>query len=86
MPLTDITYLFTVQDIFFLTAIGLTIIPDREYRHVKMGARLLLIRPDRSQIEALAKGYSFSHPETLLLGLKLNKNDVPVGTEVWQIN
>jgi hypothetical protein len=56
--------------------------------NLKIGDRIILKRPDSSEIETTIRGFEMGsrHPSgcvPLLLGKELSKQMVPVGTELW---
>lgn len=90
-------FLFTVKEIFSITGRGLVLMPgisdDSDYNIIKTGKQIRLVRPDKSEIFTIITGiewisikgrYQESRP--ILIGKEItNKEDVPIGTEVWLV-
>jgi hypothetical protein len=85
--------LFVVEDTFFIKGRGLVpvpgIVPQAEERF-RVGDPIVLKRPDGSHTEWTIGGLemiSCSPPrprtDVVILLKDLNKEDVPIGTEVW---
>jgi hypothetical protein len=77
------TYLFTVEATFVITDRGVVLYPGFENNSATLGSPIRLIRPDQSIIETQIRGVSFSENHDILIGEKIKKEDVPIGTEVW---
>lgn len=76
-------YLFTVTETYMITRRGLVLWPGLEDKHVLVGAKIMLIRPDKTIIETKVKVITFQWPRDILVESHLTKKDVPIGTEVW---
>lgn len=85
--------LFRVEDRFLIRGRGLVLVPgivaeDRPFREWT-GLRIVLRRPDHSEVEAEIRGIDISTPtppsprRPILVSGDFTKDDVPVGTEVW---
>ena len=84
--------LFVVQDTLAIQGRGLVLIPgilpeaDECFR---VGDPILLRKPDGSaittQIDALELMCSNPHGAVVVMLKKFDKDDVPVGTEVWSV-
>jgi hypothetical protein len=83
-------HLSIVEDIFQITGRGLVVVPgvpgEGNWR-VKIGDAVVLKRPDGTEIATIIRGIEMVRAKRemfpLLLGLELNKTDVPIGTEIW---
>ena len=75
--------LFTVDNTFMITGRGLILTPGLGKNYVKVGAKIKLVRPDKSIIETTIRGISFNENFDILVGANLTKDDIPAGTEVW---
>ena len=84
--------LFTVTDTFVIRGRGLVLFPGiapTENERFRLGDPLQLKRPDGSIIQAEIAGFEYPTPnprrEIAIMLKGINKDDVPVGTEVWSI-
>jgi hypothetical protein len=77
--------LFTVQEIFTLTGMGLILTPGPsiENNSIKIGSKIKLIRPDKSEINTIITGWAWNDRRDIFIESKYSKEDVPIGTEVW---
>ncbi len=88
--------LFVVEDAFFIKGRGLVPVPgivpvdDERYR---VGDPILLKRPDGSCLEWTIGGIEMidctpprQTDDAIILLRGLNKEDVPVGSEVWSVD
>ncbi len=78
-------FLFSVTEQFMITGRGLVLLPGVEYKKVKVGDPIKIIRPDKTSIETTIKGMSFTEVRHINIGNDLTAADVPVGSEVWLI-
>lgn len=86
--------LFTVEDTCLIMGLGLVPVPGiipRGEERFRVGDPILLTRPDGSSLPWQIRGFEFSCGEPprddvhiLLKGL--DKQDVPIGTEVWSFD
>jgi translation elongation factor EF-Tu-like GTPase len=88
--------LFIVEDAFFIKGRGLVtvpgIVPEGDERF-RVGDPILLKRPDGSRLEWTIGGLEMIHctprrqtDDVFILLKGLNKEDVPVGSEVWSVH
>jgi hypothetical protein len=86
--------LFTVTDRFYLPGRGVIpfpgFLPDKNERF-RCGDPLVLKRPDGSEIQTRIGSFEMPNPTpsppVLLVNLlELNKDDVPIGTQVWSVD
>ena len=88
--------LFVVEDAFFIKGRGLIpvpgIVPEGDERY-RVGDPILLKRPDGSRLEWTIGGIEMLHcnpprqaNDVIILLKGLNKEDVPVGSEVWSVD
>ena len=88
--------LFVVEDTFYIKGRGLVpvpgIVPEGEERF-RVGDPIMLKRPDGSCLETTIGGIEMisctpPRPKTdvVILLKGLNKEDVPVGSEVWSVD
>lgn len=79
-------FLFKVEDLFEIKGRGLILVPGLgdKVKFAKIGNKIKLIRPDKSEIEAIISGIAFQRNYDILVD-NLKKEDVPIGTEVWLI-
>ena len=75
--------LFKVEATYPITGKGLILAPGVGDKHVSIGQKIRLIRPDKSEIETIVRGVTFEGNHDILVDEKIKKEDVPIGTEVW---
>jgi len=83
------TFLLTVEDVFCITGRGCAVtagMPDGRFV-LKIGAGVVLKRPDGSEVETTVRGVHLGNqgsgaPISILLA-DVTKADVPIGTELW---
>jgi hypothetical protein len=85
------SFLYNVADRFLITGRGVIIVARQEDLRSQgpgslVGKKIRLIRPDKTEIETHVSGQVFEHPWDIVLPPNIEKNDVPVGTEVWVID
>jgi hypothetical protein len=88
--------LFVVEDTFYIKGRGLVPIPGiliQDEERFRVGDPLLFQRPDGSCLEWKIGGIEMIHAtpprprnEVVFLLKDLNKEDVPIGTEVWSVD
>jgi hypothetical protein len=69
-----------------LSGQGLLLIPGLSDKYISVGSKILLIKPDKTKIRTIIKGISSAGERGILIGDNLNKDDIPIGTEVWLDN
>lgn len=76
--------LFKVENQFLVTR-GLILTPGLgdSVNFVTTGAKIRLVRPDKSELITTIKGITFEGNHDILISSEFSKEDVPVGTEVW---
>jgi translation elongation factor EF-Tu-like GTPase len=84
--------LSVVEDVFQISGRGSVVvvpgIPREGDWHIKTGDPLTLKRPDGTAASTVVRGIEMASPPhphfiPILLGLRLTKDDVPIGTELW---
>ncbi len=77
--------LFKVENQFVITGRGLMLTPGLgdNIKYVTTGAKIKLIRPDKSEVITTVKGITFEGNHEFLISSKFSKSDIPIGTEVW---
>jgi len=75
--------LFKVEDRFMITGRGLMLTPGVGKMGRLIGAKIRLVRPDKTTVDTIIRGIEFFEPHPILVGGDLSKEDVPIGTEVW---
>lgn len=76
-------FLFKVQDRFFMTGLGLILVPGLGDKKATIGDSIKIVKPDQTIIETTIRGISFNEFRDILVGKDLTKDDVPIGSEVW---
>ena len=82
---------FKIQDTFQLQVVGLVVAADIKIKDAKlnMGDEITLRLADGSQLQTKVAGiplncpYNPESPFSFSLPKGINKEDVPIGTEVW---
>ena len=74
--------LFIVEQVFFITGRGIVLLPGLGKNPVRVGTPIRLVRPDGSTLDTKIRGIGFNEFRDILLGQEVQKEDVPVGTEV----
>jgi hypothetical protein len=76
--------LFKVENQFLVT-LGLILTPGLgdSVNFVTTGAKIRLVRPDKSELITTIKGITFEGNHDILISSEFSKEDVPIGTEVW---
>lgn len=85
--------LFVVDGVFNVTGRGVILTPGilfyDEHTSIKTGTKVKIIKPDKSEVIAAITGIEWKTNKTnfhpILVGNKLIKEDVPIGSEVWLI-
>jgi len=77
--------LFKVENQFVITGRGLILKPGLgdNLKYVTTGAKIKLIRPDKSEVITTIKGITFEGNHDILISSVFSKTDIPIGTEVW---
>jgi hypothetical protein len=86
--------LFIIEDTFSIRGRGLVVVPGiipRADEAVRIGDPLLLKRPDGTSVTTAIGGMDIFTTPTPRLNIPilledLDKDDVPVGTEVWSVD
>jgi hypothetical protein len=76
--------LFTVDQVFLVTG-GVVLLPGLGQNCVRVGTYIRLVRPGKSTLDTKICGIGFNEFHDILLGPEVQKEDVPVGTEIWTI-
>lgn len=79
-------FLFQVEERFMVTGRGLILLPGLCDKTASINDKIKIIRPDKSIVETMIKGISFSLNRDILIDDSLTKDDVPIGSEVWLNN
>jgi hypothetical protein len=83
--------LFVVEEIFSVSGKGVILtpgFPKHIEKPVLIGSKIRLIKPDKSEIITEITGIDFKafyNRNPILIGNKITKEEIPVGTEVWLI-
>ena len=89
-----VTFISKVEDVFEISGRGCVVVPgvpgDFSHVELKIGDRVVLKRPNGSEIETTLRGFEMGsrHPSCcipILLGKELNKAMVPLGTDLWTV-
>ncbi|MFL6603584.1 MAG: hypothetical protein ACJ8R9_19965 [Steroidobacteraceae bacterium] len=87
-----VTFISRAEDVFEIAGRGCVVVPGIPFvfssATLKVGDRITLRRPDGSEIETILRGFEMGsrHPSRcipVLLGKEVDKQMVPVGTELW---
>lgn len=90
-----VRHLFTVDDTYMAKGRGVVLLPGiipQVEEHVEVGDPIRLIRPDGSEFESCIWELEHFVPQRrrsdeIVIVLKgLNRDDVPIGTEVWSMD
>lgn len=78
-------FLFKIKDTFYIKDMGLLLSSNSkvELKSLDFMSKLKLIRPDKSELETSVIGINWQNGD--LVVSKLQKKDVPIGTEIWLI-
>lgn len=79
-------YLFKVEESFLVTGIRLILVPGPVDKTAKVGDLIKIMRPDQTIIVTTIKGIGWNNLHGILVGSKLTKEEVPIGSEVWLNN
>lgn len=86
------THISNVEAAFEITSRGCIVVPgmplDLAAVNLKVGDRIVLKRPDGSEIETQVRGFEMGSRNRsgcvpILLGEELTKDMVPAGTQLW---
>lgn len=86
------THISNVEAAFEITGRGCIVVPgmplDLAGVNLKVGDRIVLKRPDGSEIETQVRGFEMGSRNRsgyvpMLLGKELTKDRVPAGTQLW---
>jgi hypothetical protein len=89
-----VTFISKVEDVFEISGRGCVVVPGVPVAFsgaaLKIGDRITLKRPNGSEIETILRGFEMGsrHPSRcipILLGKDVNKQIVPIGTELWTV-
>lgn len=75
--------LFVVEQVFTITGRGVVLLPGFGQRIIRIGTPILLVRPNGSTFQTHIRGIGFNEFHDILIGENIQKEDVPVGTQVW---
>jgi len=77
-------YLFTVENTFEITDRGIVLTPGLgdKVNQVMNGSSIKLILPDKSVLYSAISGINFEGEHAIFI-VGVNKENVPIGTEVW---
>jgi len=77
--------LFIVEETFLITGLGLVLTPGPgdKVKLAKVGTKIKLVRPDKTELETVIIGIMFESQHDIAISSKLSRKDVPYGTEVW---
>jgi len=76
--------LFTVEERFLITGIGLVLTPGLGDKKASINDKIRLVRPNKTIVDTKIPGITFESKDIQIEG-NLTKEDVPIGTEVWLI-
>jgi hypothetical protein len=75
-------FLFAVSERFYITDLGLILLPGFENNYVPVGTPITIIRPDKTKIETKITSVTFE-TNHITIEKSFSKDDVPIGSEVW---
>ena len=76
-------YLFTVGQTFMITNRGLVLAGGPRTRDIPFKSRIKLVLPDKTEINTEVWGESSYENFAIMIDSTIQKEQVPIGTEVW---
>jgi hypothetical protein len=75
--------LFKITDCFYLSKVGLVLLPGLGDKAVPIGTPITIVRPDSSEIETKVISIFFDSSYPITIEKSIQKEDVPIGSEVY---